>query len=532
MKVIIDRKYKWQEYGDEEQKYWHIGSEKAAKKFAYFCRLYSKASIKELGEELKNIAGNFAVLVRQRERLIVAVDKIRSYPIFYVHEGDRFAVSNSARTLKDECSLSEIDELSLLEFRMAGYVTGRETLYKDLYQLQAGEFIVWDEKDRRLEQNRYYLFYSENVRQEKEGDLIEELDEVTNKIFYRVTEEAKGAPIWVPLSGGLDSRLVLCKLKQLGYDHLISFSYGPPGNYEAKAAKHVAEKLGVPWHFVPSKRKEAKTFFWSEERKKYWDFADGLHIAPNIHWVDSIKLFLRKGLVSENAIFINGQSGDFVQGEHIPKVDKNEIDIAELCNKIIQKHFSLLKPYLNERNYVNRVNCKIVKTITSCAELNINDYQDFAKYYELWEWQERQCKRVINGQRIYDFYGLSWELPLWADEYLYYWESIPLKYKFERYLFRRYLEKKDFYGLFKKYKPIQSRWPGKLIFIQFIGNGVKILFGEKLSRKYYQYLDYFSHYSNFYAPFSYLEYIRVCQNYKGALPFFGQIWENEYLNGQ
>ena len=43
----------------------------------------------------------------------------------------------------------------------------------------------------------------------------------------------------VLLSGGLDSRLIISKLSELGYDNLHSYTYGPKHNYEAKIAEIV-----------------------------------------------------------------------------------------------------------------------------------------------------------------------------------------------------------------------------------------------------------------------------------------------------
>jgi len=243
--------------------------------------------------------------------------------------------------LKKKCNLSEVDVISLLEFRMAGYVTGRRTLYRSLSQLQAGEVLVWTEDLSTPTIERYFLFYCDEHTRAGEEDLVEELSEITNAIFNRVIEEAGGAPIWIPLSGGLDSRLVLCKLKELGYDNVTAFSYGPKGNYEAKAAKEVAERVGVPWHFVPVGMGEARRFFWSEGRRRYWRFADGLCSVPNMQDIQVLSMMMEKGLISHDCVIINGQSGDFITGGHIPASFMEDTpNVSLLLERIIDKHYS------------------------------------------------------------------------------------------------------------------------------------------------------------------------------------------------
>jgi len=233
--VLIDPAYRWHHAERDGMEYWYIGSERAVDPLLSFCMKNPNASLSDLKRELLLLRGNFAIIIRQGKRILAAVDRIRSYPVFFCNRGGFFLISNSARMLKKKCNLSEVDVISLLEFRMAGYVTGRRTLYRSLSQLQAGEVLVWTEDLSTPTIERYFLFYCDEHTRAGEEDLVEELSEITNAIFNRVIEEAGGAPIWIPLSGGLDSRLVLCKLKELGYDNVTAFSYGPKGNYEAKA---------------------------------------------------------------------------------------------------------------------------------------------------------------------------------------------------------------------------------------------------------------------------------------------------------
>ena len=529
LNVLINKRYNWNHKEDEDFKCWYIGSEKAVKKFISFCKRNPNAHAKELKEKLYNNRGNYAVIVEQKNRLIAAVDKIRSYPVFYVHDGNKFAVSNSARALKDKCSISEIDELSILEFRMAGYVTGRETLYRDLYQLQAGELLVWDETNRVLERERYYLFYSEEVREEKEDVLIEEVDAVTDKIFHRIIEEANGAPIWVPLSGGLDSRLVLCKLKQLGYDNLTALSYGAVGNYESKAAKHVAERVSVPWRFVPISMKESKVFFYSDVRKKYWAFSDGLSCVPNMQDIHALIKLRREKSLPRDVIIINGQSGDFITGGHIPvSFHKQEPYITLLLSWALEKHYSQWLNLKTEQN-LNRITNKILNLIGLKTNVHL-DVQKLASLYEQWEWQERQCKYVINGQRIYDFFGIKWFLPLWDDDYLRFWEKVAFEQKYSQRLYKAYLDQFDFYGVFKNFKPEIWRWPGITIAVVPVAQLIKLLFGKVYAERFYNYFKYFGHYREFYAPYNLRYFIKKAQSIRDPISLNIQTWMIENLN--
>ncbi|MEW6664776.1 MAG: asparagine synthase-related protein [Thermodesulfobacteriota bacterium] len=525
MNVLIDGKYRWKSLREEGLTCWYAGSERAVQALAAFLWESPGTDAERLKETLQGIVGHYALVAEDRDRIVAVVDRVRSYPVFYLQGEKGVTISNSARGLKRISPNLEVDDLSCLEFRMAGYVTGRDTLYRGLYQLQAGEFLIGRKAEETLERHRYFLFYPERLRDPRTDDLIQELDTITDGIFRRVLEEAGGAPIWVPLSGGLDSRLVLCKLKQLGYDNLHAFSYGPPHNHEAKWAREVAKKVGVPWGFFPYRTRKVRNFFQSPLRRKYWDFSGELCSLPFMTDEVAINTLMQKGLVREGCVFVNGQSGDFISGGHaqgyhqpILPGDSGPYRFDSVTSAILRKHYAL-DHRLSGKEHQERIAGKI-RTLVGPSSDVLLTAQQVVQYYEWWEWQERQSKFVVNGQRSYDFFGMDWALPLWADEYLFFWREIPYVLRHRQALYKRYLDRMDFYGVFRRFKPVVWNWQGLSLAAVPVGSLLRRLLGAEASAAFYHYASYFGKYHGHYAPFGFLRWLRNAGQIKSPLVFY------------
>ena len=79
----------------------------------------------------------------------------------------------------------------------------------------------------------------------------------------------------------------------------------------------------------------------------------------------------------------------------------------------------------------NKEKIKIKTSLLSALKnlnININEY-NYHRFYEFLEFQGRQTKYVINGQRVYEYFGYDWILPMWDDNYVKFWSAIPLEYK-------------------------------------------------------------------------------------------------------
>jgi asparagine synthase (glutamine-hydrolysing) len=526
--VNIDTQYGWKTTRKGQLQIHAIGRQESIEKVTRHFDKEGVPDLKRLANIFEELEGCYGLVVENKNWVLAVVDKIRGYPLFYSEQETGMFFSNSARLILGSNKNSFLDNTSLIELQMAGYVSGANTLYNNVKQIQAGEFIFWDKRLAEKIKINYFSFYVPETLKTSHKSQIEELAEITDTIFKRTVADIGSKKVWVPLSGGLDSRLVLCKLKEHGCENLHAFSYGVPNNYEASVAKHVAKVLDVPWVFVPDSMKMSRDFFYSKTRKNYWEFADELQVIPNLHQICSLIKLIESDKIKPGDVLINGQSGDFIAGQHIPEFS-GKYNENILIKKIIAKHYKHRQDLLIPENIICMQE-KILDIVHEHTNSTILDEQEFAKQYELWEWRERQAKRVVNGQRNYDFLGLGWELPLWDCEYLNFWRMVPVTQKKKRSLFVDYVEHNNFYGLFKDYKPLLSRWPGNRILIQFLGNGLKLLLGSNISRFYYEHLDYFSHYSYLYAQLTYPQYFQLCGNYKSPIAFYTMQWMKENLD--
>jgi asparagine synthase (glutamine-hydrolysing) len=507
MKIALDPIYNWQTVQNEAFTVHRIGHKQPLDVLLDFLNRSDGVTPSQIGEILGQQIGNLAAIIEGPSFIVAFVDTIRSYPLFYTQGVENLILSNSARLAKDEARISTLDDTALLEFCMAGYVTGRETIYQNLFQVQAGELLFWDKTARTLTRERYYEYYPQEREQQSEEAYIEQLGDVTDRVFRRVIENANGAPIWIPLSGGYDSRLIVCKLKQLGYDRLMTFSYGPRGNYEAKTAKYVADTLGVPWSFVPPNGSKARTLFQSPTRKQYWDFADGLSSIPVMNEFETLLNLREQGKLPDDAVLVNGQSGDFISGAHIPALFmQDRPSVRQLLDAIVNKHFSVWMHLKSESNLA-KIESKILHLLPRSEDSDLSR-EEIAAQYEYWEWQERQSKYVVHGQRLYDFLGLAWELPLWDAEFMRFWQTVPLKHRFGQSLYRKYMERFDYKGLFKGHRSEARRWPSRTaLWVRPTEKMLRTLLGPKYQNQFAKYASYFGHYSNYYAMYGFKHFV-------------------------
>ncbi|MEJ2378996.1 MAG: asparagine synthase C-terminal domain-containing protein [Pseudolabrys sp.] len=417
---------------------------------------------------LRGIDGHFAFVATGQDWTVAAVDWIRSIPLAACRVRGSWTIDAQPERLRRAAGLGarEHDPDAVLAIAMAGYAIDHAALYRGIELLAPGE-LFWIGPDGEGTRHRYYIYRPWQIRDGDPAARETELADITLAIMRRTLASLDGRPLAVPLSAGRDSRLVASTARHLGYDNVICFSYGRSGNFEAEAARAIADKLGYPWHFVPATITRQRAFFASDDYHRYLAFADSGASVPFVQDMGPLIQLKRSGAIPDDAVIINGNSGDFITGNHIvPTLRRVPVGLDEeqrlqrITDALVAKHFSLWQSLLTPKNR-KRISVLLRGSLRRAGATLGNPACDHG-LYEYAEFQDRQCKYVVTGQRIYEYLGHAWRLPLWDNAYLRFWEGVPLEDKTSQKLYARMLEKTNWGGVWRDVpvnrKTVRPRW--------------------------------------------------------------------------
>ena len=390
---------------------------------------------KETGDFLEKLNGEFAFIAETKDFIFCTVDKTRSIPLFYVNKKNSLIISDSAYYLKDKFN-QHLNEENAAEFMVAGYVTGNETLFDDIKQVRSGEFLIYQKNDRRLKSCCYFKFLHRDYYELPETRLIEMLDQVFVNAFSRLVESTskQGKTLVVPLSGGLDSRIIVAMLKRLGVNDVICVSYGRKGSRESKISKHVAEALGYEWIFVESTARKWREYYNSKEADLFRIWAGNLSSLPHMQDFPTVKELKIQGKIPENSVFVPGHTG---YGCDIPEYcldNSTSFDSEAYLAASLKKHY-ILWGWPCGQEFEKIFKQRISKSISG---LEIKDKETFVDAIEYFDSNERQAKFIINSVRVYEFFGYEWRIPLWDTELMEFFLRVPIEYKINRNLYKKY----------------------------------------------------------------------------------------------
>lgn len=370
-------------------------------------------------QALREVTGHFAAVHHAPGQMVLVEDPIRSFPLFYSVDGAVVTVSDDALAIAGTGADYAADYDSRIEFRHAAYVTGANTLYAGVRQVQAGEWVAFSEAGE-VTQSFYRKVQYSGLHLEETSAVDAHFTAALEATMSRFLERANGRQLVIPLSGGLDSRLLSVYLKDVGYENVVNFTYGTGKTREAMISEKVAASLGQKWLFCSYDEEAIRSAWNAPETADFIKFTHAGASLPHIQDWFAVRWLKSEGLIDDDAIFLPGHT--IVGNMHDEEILEQASVSREQIKDLILHHHYTLQP----DNGAVYKNVRLLENIDSYLDEIAYDGSVLGRLtaLEYWNVRERQTKYINNSLRNYEFFGYDWALPMLDREVYLAWGDL------------------------------------------------------------------------------------------------------------
>ena len=366
----------------------------------------------------KRLDGLFSIIIRYEDHVFVAVDHLRTFPLFLYQKGETTLVLDSL----DGQRLQNMtfSENSLKQFDGCLYLLGEQTLFKNVRGLQAGHY--WNiYSNGKTDSNQYWEFHYQKEQINNLEQALQRLTKAYEESFQNLIQFLGGRKAVIPLSGGHDSRMVAYYLKKYGYDNILAFSYGRPSMEDSVLSRQVAETLHIPYRYIPYTRKAFHAA--REEFNRYLLYAGNGVSVPRVQTWYGFRQLVKEGLVDKDCVVCPGYGG-VLPGHYVSEM--------YIQNGTVNKKRHLLKiqneffPHLHRRDpEYYQIFLQQFLAASKLDEMPDEiDAKKAAEFFEQLIFLEDQTKGIQNAARIYEFYGVPWYTPFLDKQQFQTWSEV------------------------------------------------------------------------------------------------------------
>jgi asparagine synthase (glutamine-hydrolysing) len=407
----------------------------------------------EFIDSVKKICGCFAIIIKKDDELWSAVDRARSMPIYFSAEGK--IVSDSAEMIREKLNISagDISDSGITSLLYSQFTLLNNTVYDSIKQLNLAQTLM---VKNGLVRYDYYYRHTASIIETDKTSAINSLSNILSKTFDKLITAINNRPVLLSLSGGYDSRLVACMLKEKGVADVICYTYGGVNSYEVEISRNVAEKLGYKWHCITYTDKCIKSIF-TPENDEYFKITNNHDYIIYLQNFIAVKKLKEQKLIKENSVVITGLCGDMPSGGYVlpeEQLINTDISYKKMSSEYIDNLFNRFKV---NKNVLNQLKNETEADLKNC-DIKLNSAQEYITLKDCMETAGVHSRCFLNANSVHGYFGFEWLLPLWDNDYLDFWYSLPMQYRanqnfYEEYLIENLCSKYDI--AFKKAKSVR-----------------------------------------------------------------------------
>lgn len=438
IRLTDHKKFVWQRLQNVTIRGWYEKAGRIFDETAGFENIVCDTA-EQLQQQLREMNGNYAVIMQKENKVFAAVDRICSFPLYYANGSDeKIYLSDNLDSLTAVVG-KRIREQSREELLACGFVLGNHTIYEGIYQLQGGQMLTYNLETQQLQIQDYFLHKHCSVEDLSVQEWCDRLEKTVEHVIQRMIESIHGKTIALFLSGGYDSKLIAAQLKQLKYEKVICISLGGMDTKDVAVAKEIAEQLGFPWIRLDVSKKYWKNLRESKVLDDYFTVRARHGAMPYLQGF-ALKELIECGKVPRDCVAISGNSGDAIEGADVTHryLPGKSYSAENVVDGIRFIHF-ILNGVKNSEKLASRLDLSFYSDKIYHGKTQFTD-EEAEEVVEYFNWRERQCKYVINDVRNYDeVIGVEWRLPLWDNEFVDFWLSVPYQLRYDRALYYQYV---------------------------------------------------------------------------------------------
>lgn len=363
--------------------------------------------------DLGSITGHWALVDLRGPRPALAMDRVRSRPLLAARAPSGWIITDTVEALRGRIPFIPSTEATTV-FRHTAFSLEDATLLQSVWDVQVGSVMYLGD---RPETRFYFCHRFADDRIDDPSEYAGVFARATDVVMERLLDQVGGRQLVVPLSGGLDSRMMMAWLHKLGAKNVLAFSYGKP-NAEGGIAQAVAEDMGYPYTFVEYDPREMRRVWESDESESFIRTCWSGTSLPHVQDWWALNRLVATDRLDGDAVFLPGHT--IVGAMHDDGLLGTEPAATDLAGALAHHHGNLQGQYRTFKN-----NPSFVRSVRESMRQVQFDGTDRG-IHELFEWynfKERQAKYINNSLRAYEHFGFSWALPFYDLEFWRAWQA-------------------------------------------------------------------------------------------------------------
>ncbi|WPR77805.1 asparagine synthase (glutamine-hydrolyzing) [Algoriphagus sp. NG3] len=250
----------------------------------------------------------FALWQEKEQSLTLARDRFGVKPLFYTLGSGGFAFSSEPKGLFAGGYPKQIDEAQLDELLIYRYISGENTIFKNIKRLLPGHYMTIKNGTDLIKIRRWFHLGESALAHPRIANPLEWYEEVFyDSVKLRMISDV---PVGTMLSGGLDSSSIAYAQAKLGFSDLSSWNVKFPGyeHDESHIAKMLSEDLGLNYNGYE---------FSDEAQTDLVKKALYINDEPLMHYTDNVLLGLSLEAKKKVTVLLTGEGADEVLGGYV-----------------------------------------------------------------------------------------------------------------------------------------------------------------------------------------------------------------------